>query len=227
MATLAGRGSMRERFREQVREDVKAAALEQLAAGGAHAISINAISKELGVSGSALYRYFPSRDDLLTALVIDAYEDLRDTLAQELGADAPDRTPEDRFRALTRAYRAWAVAQPHRYELLFKPPIPGYDAHSATLANAARSLMAILLSSLAELTQAGDTRTRPYQNEEVLAARTAGAAEFRTAVAVWSCLHGIVSLELGGGLAAMTIDTDTLFEHEIQVLIERIGRQRG
>jgi AcrR family transcriptional regulator len=224
MSTPAGRGSMRERFREQVREDVKARAVEQLAAGGAHAISINAIAKQLGVSGPGLYRYFASRDDLLTALVLDAYEDLRATLARELAADTPDRTPKERFRALTRAYRAWAVAQPHRYELLFKPPLPGYDAHAEPLAAAARSLMAILLRVLADLGPEGDSGTRTYQNEEVLAARAAGAAEFRLAVSVWSCLHGIVSLELGGGLTAMTMDVDALFEYELEVLLDRIDR---
>ncbi|SDI13466.1 DNA-binding transcriptional regulator, AcrR family [Sinosporangium album] len=226
MPTPAPRSSMRERFREQVREDVKAAALDQLAAGGAQAISINAIAKHLGVSGPALYRYFANRDDLLTALVIDAYEDLHDALAHELRAGAPSRTPHERFRALAHAYRAWALAEPHRYELLFKPPLPGYDAHAEPLAAAARSLMALLLGVLAELDRedtppATEPRSGTYQNEDVLTARTAGASEFHLAVAVWSCLHGIVSLELGGGLSAMTIDVDALFEHEVQVLIER------
>ncbi|MFD9941161.1 TetR/AcrR family transcriptional regulator [Nonomuraea sp. NPDC059023] len=221
MPTPAPRSSMRERFREQVREDVKATALDQLAEGGPQAISINAIAKQLGVSGGGLYRYFASRDDLLTALVIDAYEDLHDAIAQKLGGEAAGRTPEERFRALARSYRAWALAEPHRYELLFKPPVPGYDAHAESLAAAARSLMVILLGVLAEF--AGEPAT--YQKDDVLAARAAGSADFRLAVAVWSCVHGIVSLELGGGLSAMTVEVDALFEYEIELLIERIERE--
>ncbi|WP_343950260.1 TetR/AcrR family transcriptional regulator [Nonomuraea longicatena] len=209
---------MRERFREQVREDVKAAALDQLASGGAQALSINAIAKQLGVSGAGLYRYFASRDDLLTALVLDAYGDLRDAVAQEVDAAG---TPQERFHALARAYRAWAQAQPHRYELLFKPPVPGYDAHAEPLALAARSLMMILLGILADLRAEETAPPRAYGNEEVLAVRAAGAPEFYLAVAVWSKLHGIVSLEIGGGLTAMNIDVDALFENEMRILLYR------
>jgi AcrR family transcriptional regulator len=218
--------SMRERFREQVREDVKAAALDQLASGGAQAISINAIAKQLCVSGAGLYRYFASRDDLLTALVLDAYGDLRDAVAREIGAVGPGRPPQERFLALTRAYRAWAQSQPHRYELLFKPPVPGYDAHAEPLALAARSLMMILLGILAELVHDDASATPPqtYGNEDVLAVRSAGAPEFHLAVAVWSQLHGIVSLEIGGGLAAMTLDVDALFENEMRLFLDRAER---
>jgi len=229
MPTAITRSPMRERFREQVREDVKTAALDQLAVGGAQAISINAIAKQLGVSGPALYRYFTSRDDLLTALVIDAYSDMRDALAREVDAAAPSRSPEDRVRGLARAYRAWALAEPHRYELLFKPPLPGYDAHAEPLAGAARSLMGILLGVLRDLDPAdpppaGNRSSGTYQHEDVLAARSAGTATFQLAVSVWSRVHGIVSLELGGGFAAMQLDADALFEHELQVLLDRLDR---
>src|SRR6478609_4943484 len=89
----------------QVRAAVKRVALAQLESGGPAAVALNAIARELGVSGPALYRYFSSRDALLTELVLDAYNDLADALA---GADS-----------LPRAYRAWALEEPHRYRLLF------------------------------------------------------------------------------------------------------------
>ncbi|GII96775.1 TetR/AcrR family transcriptional regulator [Sinosporangium siamense] len=226
MSAAGPHTSMRERFREQVREDVKAAALEQLAAGGAHAISLNAIAKQLGVSGSALYRYFANRDDLLTALVIDAYHDLRDALAREVDTGKPATGAEERIRRVGRAYRAWALAEPHRYELLFKPPLPGYDAHTEPLAGAARSLMAIVLGVLHDLdsAEAPAERPVPYPHEEVLAARSAGNSQFQLAVSLWSRLHGVVSLELGGGFAAMNLDADAIFENEIRVLLERLDR---
>jgi len=65
-----------------MREEIKDAALRQLAASGPAGVSVNAIGRELGVSGPALYRYFPSRDALLTELVIDAYEDLAAALRE-------------------------------------------------------------------------------------------------------------------------------------------------
>src|SRR4051794_7104077 len=99
-AAGAGGSPMRGRFRGQVRDDVKAVALDQLAAGGPAALSVNAIAKELGVSGPALYRYFANRDELLAELVVDAYHDFAAALA---AANAPDLTPVRRVRALAGA----------------------------------------------------------------------------------------------------------------------------
>jgi AcrR family transcriptional regulator len=165
---------MRDRFRAQVRDDVKRAALGQLAAAGPEGLSMNAIAKELGVSGPALYRYFAGRDELLTELIVDAYDDLAEAL---MGAgDLP---------ALARAYRAWALAQPHRYRLLFGPPLPGYDAHAERLVQAARRSMDILVELV------------PDAEEAVLA---------------WARLHGFVSLEIGGNFASMGLDAGALVE---------------
>ncbi|MFI7539837.1 TetR/AcrR family transcriptional regulator [Actinoplanes sp. NPDC049599] len=129
-------GGIRDRFRAQMRQEVKDAALRQLADGGAGALSINAIAKELGVSGPALYRYFAGRDALLTELILDAYADL--TAAISLASRPPD---------LAAAYRAWATAHPHRYRLLFGTPLPGYDPHHDGLTDAARQVMAVLRTS--------------------------------------------------------------------------------
>src|SRR3954454_19033662 len=87
-----------------VRAAVKRVALRQLAAGGPGAVAINAIARELGVSGPALYRYFKNRDALLTALALDAYHDLAAALA-----------PAESLDEFADRYGAWALAQPHRY----------------------------------------------------------------------------------------------------------------
>lgn len=219
------RTSIRERFREQVRDDVKVVALEQLAAGGAQALSLNAIAKELGVSGPALYRYYANRDELLSSLVIDAYSDLRDALA-ESARRSPRGDVGERIRGLARAYRDWAREQPHRYELLFRPPLPGYDAHSVQISEAGRSLMGVVLgviagrspSIVADCAGGEDAPAGALHNDEVLRARSAGTDDFQLAVRVWSRLHGFVSLELGGAYDAMTVDADALFETEVAVL---------
>src|SRR3984957_20723689 len=114
--TEAETPTMRARYRAQVRQEVKEAALAQLRAAGPAGLSVSAIGKELGVSGPALYRYFASRDDLLTELVIDAYDDLARAVRAAAGP-APGRAPRARLDAFARAYRAWALAEPHRYRL--------------------------------------------------------------------------------------------------------------
>ncbi len=189
----------RDRFRTQMRDEVKAAALRQLAAGGPQALSVNAIAKELGVSGPALYRYFAGRDDLLTELIVDAYADLARALA-----GAPS------FAA---AYRAWALAQPHRYRLLFAAPLPGYDAHDERLVAASQEPMNLLLRALPP----------GPPPPPALAAQLAGWAAHRgvpdadpavamRAVELWSRVHGLVSLEIEGNFASMGLDPGPLYD---------------
>ena len=79
--------SPRERYRLQVREEIKAHAWEQVATAGASALSLNAIARRMGLSGPALYRYFASRDELITELVLDAYRDLAGTCRAAASAE--------------------------------------------------------------------------------------------------------------------------------------------
>jgi AcrR family transcriptional regulator len=218
------RSPMRARFREQVREDVKAVALTQLARSGASAISVNAIAKQLGVSGPALYRYFASRDDLLAELVVDAYHDLATALAA--ATDDPDLPAVQRLRALAGAWREFAHAQPHRYQLLFTPPVPDYDAHSAPLVAASRSVMAVALAVMAGIPTIGpdspselDLSGPARSHADILDAAGANSTHLRHAITVWTRLHGFVVLELGGNFASMGVDPDALFAEEVDALV--------
>jgi AcrR family transcriptional regulator len=201
-----------------MREEIKHAALRQLAESGPAGVSVNAIGRELGVSGPALYRYFPSRDALLTELVIDAYEDLAAAL-REAVSRRRRAAPATRLLALARAYRAWAMAHPHRYGLLFGPPLPGHDAHSERIVAASEEAMATLLEILA---RTGDTPVGTAPPGRRLAAQLrawsrergadASPALALRAVTLWGRLHGHVALELGGNFASMGLDPDALFE---------------
>lgn len=189
------RRGTRDRYRDRVREEVKDAALRQLEDGGAQAVSVNAIAKELGVSGPALYRYFVNRDELLGELVLDAYGDLAEALAF---ATSDDRlAPSDRFRAWAHAYRRWALHQPHRYVLLHRQPAPGFAAHAEPLVEAARA-------TLRSLT-------------EVLAGATPDPAS--RGMAVWARVHGLLDLELAGMPVAMGLDPDELFVSEVEAAL--------
>jgi len=213
---------MRERYRAQVRQEVKEAALRQLAETGPGALSISAIGKQLGVSGPALYRYFASRDDLLTELVIDAYHDLANALTAAT-RQVPKDDPRARFEALARAYRSWALAEPHRYRLLFGPPLPGYEAHAQRLVEASWAAMNLLLEVLRGFVIGAAEPSGPLaaeltawaqQNEPGIDAATA-----LRAVLIWSQLHGIVSLEIAGNFASMSIDADQLFQAQLTAIL--------
>ncbi|HEY4465893.1 MAG TPA: TetR/AcrR family transcriptional regulator [Streptosporangiaceae bacterium] len=217
--------TMRERYRAQVRGEVKQAALRQLAESGPDGLSVAAIGKQLGVSGPALYRYFASRDELLTELVIDAYQDLADALRAAASQPAAPE-PRARFEAMARAYRSWALAQPHRYRLLFGPPLPGYDAHAQRLVSASQAAMNQLLGAVRDL---GDRPAapppqppQPLGSQLTAWAQTHGTgidpATALRAVLTWSRLHGLVSLEIAGNFASMGIDPGQVFEAELATL---------
>ncbi|MFI0732860.1 TetR/AcrR family transcriptional regulator [Streptomyces sp. NPDC021225] len=229
-ATGAARSPMRARYREQVREDVKAVALDQLAQGGATAVSVNAIAKQLGVSGPALYRYFAGRDELLAELVIDTYHDFAAALAAATDP-ALGQAPAERLRALATAWRAFARAEPHRYTLMFAPPVPGYDAHSEPLVTASREVMAVGLDVAADLWPPDDSPAAApgregdvdldaavRAHEDILAATGAGPEQLRRVLSAWTRLHGFVSLEIGGNFTSMGIDADALFAQEVSAL---------
>src|SRR5690349_2155774 len=184
-------GGIRDRFRAQMRQEVKDAALRQLAEGGPGALSLNAIAKELGVSGPALYRYFAGREALLTELILDAYADLTAAIS------ATSR----RLPAFAAAYRGWATTQPHRYRLLFGASLPGYDER---LSGAAQRAMDVLLACVGP----GPEPTRELAEQLRDWARKQGADGVDPAVALqavtaWSRLHGFVSLEIEGNFRSM------------------------
>ena len=213
---------MRERYRVQVRTEVKQAALRQLAESGPAGLSVSAIGKELGVSGPALYRYFASRDELLTELVIDAYNDLAGALSAAISR-APGPEPRARVEAMARGYRSWARAEPHRSRLLFGPPLPGYDAHAQRLVAASEAAMNLLLGILREL----GNRTPAPPSQPLASQLTAWAhahafdvdpAIALRAILIWSRLHGLVSLEIAGNFASMGIDPEQVFEAQLAAL---------
>ncbi|MFI9581732.1 TetR/AcrR family transcriptional regulator [Streptomyces sp. NPDC052236] len=210
-----GKKGPRERFRAQVREEAKAVAERQLAEGGPEALSLNAIAKELGMTGPGLYRYFANRDTLLTELVIDAYRDLSTALAVPLAGSqgSPGGAP-DRLSAVTSAYRAWAVAEPHRYRLLFRAPLPGYDAHSPDLVEAARRAMDLLLGVMNDLMSKREAGGDP-------AAEAASLA-----ILLWARLHGLVSLEIEGNFDSMSVDPAPLYELEVTDIVRRAQEPR-
>src|SRR6516164_11651854 len=127
----------RERARAELTREIKQEARRQLAAHGAEGLSLRAVARELGMVSSALYRYFPSRDELLTALIIDAYDALGDA-AEAADAGRPAADIRGRWAATCHAVRNWALAHPHEYALIYGSPVPGYQAPQATVAPAAR-----------------------------------------------------------------------------------------
>src|SRR3954471_22548964 len=111
---------VRARVRAEMTDEIKTVARRHLASDGAN-LSLRAVARDLGMASSTVYRYFASRDDLLTALIIDAYDAVGEA-AERAGA-APGQ-PLDRLLAVASTIRDWALAQPHQWALIYGTPVP-------------------------------------------------------------------------------------------------------
>ena len=204
----------RERARAEITAEILDAARGYLATDGAPALSLRAIARDLGMASSALYRYFKSRDELLTRLIIDAYDSLgRAAEARESAIDRDDLA--GRFTAICQAVRAWALAHPNEYALIYGSPVPGYVAPADTVPPATR-VTALLLRIIVDATAAGrvpaadpedaDPRTRSQSAAAALAPIRSylppdvPAPLVQRALMVWTNLFGVISFELYGQL---------------------------
>src|SRR5262245_42734075 len=166
--------SIRARVRAEMIGEIKTVARRHLEADGAN-LSLRAVARDLGMVSSALYRYFANRDELLTALILDAYNSLGDAVERaESTVDRADLV--GRWRAACRAVRAWARATPHEYALIYGSPVPGYRAPQDTIGPAARPT-AVLSAIVRDGAAAGVLHTGP--GERLPRAVRADLARFR------------------------------------------------
>jgi AcrR family transcriptional regulator len=206
-----GTKTPRERYRAQVRAEIMEHAWEQIATAGASALSLNAIAKQMGMSGPALYRYFAGRDELITELIRDAYRSLAVTFRAVSGADVT---------ALAHALRDWALADPQRYFLVYGTPVPGYHAPD-DVTQIASEIMATLLDACAAM-PAGRPAT-PFDehlddHREWADGHPAPSTVLHRALTFWTRLHGVLSLELADHFRGMQFDPALLFTAEVDDL---------
>jgi AcrR family transcriptional regulator len=223
----------RDRARSELTQLIKEEARLQLAAGGPQGLSLRAVARELGMVSSALYRYFRSRDELLTALIIDAYDALG-AAAEAAAAEPPRDDVRGRWRAVCVAIRGWARAHPHEYALIYGSPVPGYQAPQDTVAPATRVplvLIGLVRDSVDAGTLAPALAGQPpsarltAQAEQIIAEVSPGLppdALTRIAVA-WSQLFGMISFELYGQFTGSFDPTDEFFAYATEQLADFVG----
>lgn len=225
-------GSIRARVRAEMIDEIKATARRHLASDGAD-LSLRAVARDMGMVSSALYRYFASRDELLTALIIDAYDDCG-TAAETADAGVADRADlAGRWLAICRDVRSWALAHPAEYALVFGSPVPGYAAPSTTVAAAARTpaaLIGILADGHASgaLQDPGAADLAPAVRADLSRIRRTLAPELPEALLAagalgWTSLFGALSFELFGQLNNTIDARDEYFDHQMRRIADLIG----
>jgi AcrR family transcriptional regulator len=206
---------------------IKQTAWKQIAARGAPSLSLRAIARELGITAPAIYNYFTRRDDLVTALIVDAFTSLGESQKNSLRNLAKDALGA-RLSALGLAYRAWAIANPQRYQLIFGTPIPAYQAPAdITVPAAAWSLMP-LIETLQAIFAAGRLRvdlsaplTPALQSMLAAWSQFAGGADVEVlyeALVIWSRVHGLVSMEIDKQMPSFITDPGEVYRREIASL---------
>lgn len=225
----------RDRARAEVTRQILDAARRHLATDGAAGLSLRAIARELGVSSSAVYRYVASRDELLTRLIVAAYDALGGT-AETAEAAVAREDLSGRWAAVCHAVRAWARAHPHEYALVYGTPVPGYIAPSATISPAARipKLLFEILADAAdrlEPTTADDdvppdARRALAPVQSLIPSKVPDVLVQRGLMA-WAALFGTVSFELFGQLHHVVGeepgDRDAYFAECVRRWTTRVG----
>ncbi|MEV4319880.1 TetR/AcrR family transcriptional regulator [Actinocrispum sp. NPDC049592] len=219
----------RELARMELTQAIKDEARRQLAVDGPQKLSLRSISRALEMVSSSLFRYFPSRDDLLTALIIDAYNAMG-----QAAEDAAQGAPREAWIAACHAVRAWAKQNPHEYALIYGSPIPGYKAPRETVAAAARvPLLLIGLLSKAwqgmrvEYGEPSPPLTPGLAQQWADVGREV-APELPVEVLnrggiVWSQLFGMLSFELFGQFVGSVDPADEFFAHAVGQMADFVG----
>ena len=224
-----------------LQEAIKETAWRLIAEFGAPALSLRAIARALKITAPAIYNYFPDRDALVTALTIDAFTSFGDVQLK-----ARDSFPEthflERFHAIGIAYRSWALSYPQRYQLIFGTPIPGYEQQQMEIIPSATRSISALVSVIEDIRIAGKLNTANFPVPEssslipqsILSShipqKTANcqlptANCLGVALIVWTRVHGLVSLEIGGRLPPFGLTGEVLYNYEMQSIAKQFIKE--
>jgi AcrR family transcriptional regulator len=224
----------RDRARAELTREVKDVARRLIERDGAAALSLREVSREMGMGASTLYRYFANRDELLTALIIDAFDQLGgaaedgDAAARQAGAGHGAR-----WLAACRAVRGWALDHPHEFALIYGSPVSGYAAPGDTIGPATR-ITGVLAAILETAAASGELRppATPLPGPrlvtaELLASYGAPAPPYQDlierALVLWITLIGTISFELFGHLHNTVTDYAAYFDAAVKIAAECAG----
>jgi AcrR family transcriptional regulator len=229
-------GGLRARVRAELIQEIKNEARRQMAEEGASSLSLRAIARHLDMVSSGIYRYFKSRDELLTALIVDAYEAIGSAVeSADKRCQRADFT--GRWSACCHAVRDWALGHPHEYALIYGSPVPGYTAPEETTPPASRVALTLVVI-IHDAAGAGELQS-PFVAEMTSRLSNTAAAEAARleaagfgdvphnavirSLAAWTQLFGAVSFEVFGRLADIIEDADAIFDQWVRDMSAFVG----
>ena len=192
--------------RKEISAEIKRLARVQIASKGAANLSLREIAREMQMASSAMYRYFDSRDQLLTELIIENYDNIADAVEQADAKCARDDI-RGRWLAMAESLRTWALRHPADYGLIFGTPVPGYAAPPDTV-DPGRRYTNVLLRLLVDAHTAGYVAAvdippaKGFVKEYKYVQSNLGISlpdeMLLAGLAAWAAMFGAISFELFG-----------------------------
>jgi AcrR family transcriptional regulator len=225
----------REKFREASIVEIKETAHELMAEMGTAGISIRAIARKMGMTPPAIYYYFSSLEELITALILDAFKGLASTLEAAAYGDAEHKTYGERLNTLALAYRDWALRHPIDFQLVYGNPIPGYSQPTEVTYPPARRSFALLARLIADAIEAGEWvpareyRDLPAEIDEPLKVLSKHEGHnlphtaLYLAAVIWAQMHGWVTLELFNLIQPVIGNTEAFYRYETHNMLRQLG----
>ncbi len=204
----------RERARERTLNEIRKLAWHQVEEVGAAALSLRGIARDLGIVSSAIYRYVASRDDLLTALLVEGFSDLAEAV-ERAEAEVPRDAYRERWLTVCRAMRAWALDRPAAWGLLYGGPVPGYAAPQQTTGPPGARVLLCQGAALIEARAAGRLRPRQGPSGSLPEPPAELRAELEGAAAAYQLDIDaeMVALGIFGWTISIAVISSEIFEH--------------
>jgi AcrR family transcriptional regulator len=223
-----------EQRREGVREEIKQAARRLMAEHGTAGLSLRAIAREINMQPSGLYHYYGSLDELITALIVEAFNALADAL-EAARETAAGQSSAAQLIAVLQAYRRWAMTHPTDFQLIYGNPIPGYAAPREITVPPVIRGFSVIVGLIENLLQSGALEAVPpydHMPPEIEARLqelierdgypVSARALFLGAVG-WTQLHGIIMLEMFNHLQPVVGDADVFYRAQVINLLKTMG----
>jgi AcrR family transcriptional regulator len=198
-------------------------------------LDLDDLATATGLDVAAVREVFPHRDDLLSVLVLGAYNAMSDHAEQAADEAAKaGKSLLDQWVAICLGVRAWAMAHPDEYALIWGQPVPGYTAPPETMAAGARTVLALVavLRAAQEAGTLADHRDEPPFTEG-MAANVASLSSgllgglpepvIARMLVVWTQLHGMAGFEVYGHIAGVAGDPEAFFIHAARVMGIYVG----
>ena len=224
----------REKILDITREEIKYTARQLMAEKGTAGLSVRAIARQMGMTAPALYHYYASLNDLITALILDAFTQLADTL-EATAANPALTTSMERLIAVAHTYRHWALVHPIDFQLIYGNPIPNYSQPTDVTYPPARRSFLVTARILTEAMESGEidlpgrySDLPPVIEQSLIELTQVDGhdlplpALYLTASS-WAKIHGHVMLELFNLIQPVIADVDAFFQHETQIFLQQAG----